>query len=140
MIFQRERTAEDDVRLLSEMVFGTVAMTYRGSSFKVRFRGIHRSLNLQRTIQFSIHTYALLLDPFDEFTTLYHVHKSLPRYRAHHAQAEVGSRPFLVSQLAIPLRHIQLITRLCSSERASDEGLGRSWNLDSNSSIRTPCK
>lgn len=26
---------EDDVNLLSEMVFGTVAMTYRGSSFKV---------------------------------------------------------------------------------------------------------
>ncbi|XP_014480714.1 PREDICTED: folliculin-interacting protein 2 [Dinoponera quadriceps] len=30
-----EKTAEDDVNLLSEMVFGTVAMMYRGSSFKV---------------------------------------------------------------------------------------------------------
>lgn len=34
-MFQPEKTAEDDVSLLSEMVFGTVAMTYRGSSFKV---------------------------------------------------------------------------------------------------------
>ncbi|XP_017884959.1 folliculin-interacting protein 2 [Ceratina calcarata] len=33
--FERERTAEDDVSLLSEMVFGTVAMTYKGSSFKI---------------------------------------------------------------------------------------------------------
>ncbi|XP_011866215.1 PREDICTED: folliculin-interacting protein 2 isoform X3 [Vollenhovia emeryi] len=33
--FERDKTVEDDVSLLSEMVFGTVAMTYRGSSFKV---------------------------------------------------------------------------------------------------------
>lgn len=33
--FERDKTVEDDVNLLSEMVFGTVAMTYRGSSFKV---------------------------------------------------------------------------------------------------------
>ncbi|XP_012540065.2 folliculin-interacting protein 1 isoform X2 [Monomorium pharaonis] len=33
--FERDKTIEDDVNLLSEMVFGTVAMTYRGSSFKV---------------------------------------------------------------------------------------------------------
>ncbi|EFN82828.1 Folliculin-interacting protein 2 [Harpegnathos saltator] len=33
--FESEKIAEDDVNLLSEMVFGTVAMTYRGSSFKV---------------------------------------------------------------------------------------------------------
>ncbi|XP_070525840.1 folliculin-interacting protein 2 isoform X3 [Cardiocondyla obscurior] len=32
---ERDKTIEDDVSLLSEMVFGTVAMTYRGSSFKV---------------------------------------------------------------------------------------------------------
>lgn len=30
-----QNAIEDDVNLLSEMVFGTVAMTYRGSSFKV---------------------------------------------------------------------------------------------------------
>ncbi|KAL6423569.1 hypothetical protein ACFW04_010245 [Cataglyphis niger] len=33
--FERDKIVEDDVNLLSEMVFGTVAMTYRGSSFKV---------------------------------------------------------------------------------------------------------
>ncbi|XP_067216900.1 folliculin-interacting protein 2 isoform X3 [Linepithema humile] len=33
--FERDKTIENDVSLLSEMVFGTVAMTYRGSSFKV---------------------------------------------------------------------------------------------------------
>lgn len=33
--FERDKMIEDDVSLLSEMVFGTVAMTYRGSSFKV---------------------------------------------------------------------------------------------------------
>ncbi|XP_018056120.1 PREDICTED: folliculin-interacting protein 2 isoform X2 [Atta colombica] len=33
--FERDKTVEDDVSLLSEMVFGTVAMTYRGSLFKV---------------------------------------------------------------------------------------------------------
>ncbi|KAL6261448.1 hypothetical protein P5V15_006540 [Pogonomyrmex californicus] len=33
--FERDKIVEDDVSLLSEMVFGTVAMTYRGSSFKV---------------------------------------------------------------------------------------------------------
>ncbi|XP_018339914.1 PREDICTED: folliculin-interacting protein 1 [Trachymyrmex septentrionalis] len=33
--FERDKTIEDDVSLLSEMVFGTVAMTYRGSLFKV---------------------------------------------------------------------------------------------------------
>ncbi|KAF3425295.1 hypothetical protein E2986_04067 [Frieseomelitta varia] len=32
---KRERMAEEDISLLSEMVFGTVAMTYRGSSFKI---------------------------------------------------------------------------------------------------------
>ncbi|XP_024944622.1 uncharacterized protein LOC107271645 isoform X2 [Cephus cinctus] len=33
--YEHEKVARDDVKLLSEMVFGTVAMTYRGPSFKV---------------------------------------------------------------------------------------------------------
>ncbi|XP_066582829.1 folliculin-interacting protein 2 isoform X2 [Prorops nasuta] len=33
--FEPEKNVEDDISLLSEMVFGTVAMTYKGPSFKV---------------------------------------------------------------------------------------------------------
>lgn len=82
--FERERTAEDDVRLLSEMVFGTVAMTYRGSSFKIH---------------------------------------------------SMNSPPCIMCTKVFPAT--EHITRK-QSQRASDEGLGRSWNLDSNSSVRTP--
>nr|XP_031836282.1 folliculin-interacting protein 2 isoform X1 [Nomia melanderi] len=81
--FERERTAEDDVSLLSEMVFGTVAMTYRGSSFKIH------SMNSPSCIM------CTKVFPATEHNTC---------------------KP---------------------SERVSDEGLGRSVNLDSNSSMRT---
>ncbi|KZC05661.1 PREDICTED: folliculin-interacting protein 2 [Dufourea novaeangliae] len=81
--FERERTAEDDVSLLSEMVFGTVAMTYRGPSFKIH------SMNSPSCIMCT---------------------KVFP------ATEHNNCKP---------------------SERVSDEGLGRSVNLDSNSSIRT---
>lgn len=35
-MLQQKKLAYEDVNLLSEMVFGTVAMTYRGPSFKVK--------------------------------------------------------------------------------------------------------
>lgn len=81
--FERQRAAEDDVSLLSEMAFGTVAMTYRGSSFKIH------SMNTPPSIMCT---------------------KIFP------ATEHNVCRP---------------------SERASDEGLGRSVNLDSSSSVRT---
>ncbi|XP_076753461.1 folliculin-interacting protein 1 isoform X1 [Xylocopa sonorina] len=80
--FEREKTAEDDVSLLSEMVFGTVAMTYKGSSFKIH------SMNSPSCIMCT---------------------KVFP------ATEHNVCKP---------------------SERTSDEGLGRSMNMDSNSSMR----
>ncbi|XP_076293678.1 folliculin-interacting protein 2 [Lasioglossum baleicum] len=79
----QEKTAEDDVSLLSEMVFGTVAMTYKGSSFKIH----------------SMHSPSCIMCTKVFPATEHHVYKP--------------------------------------SEKVSDEGLGRSMNLDSNSSIRT---
>ncbi|XP_054005058.1 folliculin-interacting protein 1 isoform X1 [Hylaeus anthracinus] len=81
--FERERTAEDDVSLLSEMVFGTVAMTYRGSSFKIH---------------------------------------------------SMNSPPCIMCTKVFPATEHNACKQ---SERVSDEGLGRSVNLDSNSSMRT---
>ncbi|XP_043258169.1 folliculin-interacting protein 2 [Colletes gigas] len=81
--FERERTAEDDVSLLSEMVFGTVAMTYRGSSFKIH---------------------------------------------------SMNSPPCIMCTKVFPATEHNTCKQ---SERVSDEGLGCSVNLDSNSSMRT---
>lgn len=78
--FERDKTVEDDVSLLSEMVFGTVAMTYRGSSFKVH------SMNSPSCIM------CTKIFPATEHGTCK------------------------------------------TSERASDEGLGRSMHVDSTSS------
>nr|XP_033336597.1 folliculin-interacting protein 2 [Megalopta genalis] len=79
----REKTAEDDVTLLSEMVFGTVAMKYRGSSFKIH---------------------------------------------------SMNSPPCIMCTKVFPATDHNTYK---PSEKVSDEGLGRSMNLDSNSSIRT---
>ncbi|XP_017763183.1 PREDICTED: folliculin-interacting protein 1 isoform X2 [Eufriesea mexicana] len=81
--FERERTAEDDVSLLSEMVFGTVAMTYRGSSFKIH---------------------------------------------------SMNSPSCIMCTKVFPATEHNICKQ---SEKVSDEGLGRSVNLDSNSSMRT---
>ncbi|XP_003702849.1 folliculin-interacting protein 2 isoform X1 [Megachile rotundata] len=81
--FERQKTAEDDVSLLSEMVFGTVAMTYRGSSFKIH---------------------------------------------------SMNSPPCIMCTKVFPATEHNTCKQ---SERVSDEGLGRSVNLDSNSSLRT---
>ncbi|CAK9801973.1 Folliculin-interacting protein 2 [Anthophora plagiata] len=81
--FERERTAEDDVSLLSEMVFGTVAMTYRGSSFKIH---------------------------------------------------SMNSPPCIMCTKVFPATEHNVCKQ---GERVSDEGLGRSVNIDSNSSMRT---
>nr|XP_034192058.1 folliculin-interacting protein 2 isoform X2 [Osmia lignaria]XP_034192059.1 folliculin-interacting protein 2 isoform X2 [Osmia lignaria] len=81
--FEREKTAEDDVSLLSEMVFGTVAMTYRGSSFKIH---------------------------------------------------SMNSPPCIMCTKVFPATEHNTCKQ---SDRVSDEGLGRSVNLDSNSSLRT---
>ncbi|KAG7210913.1 hypothetical protein KM043_016290 [Ampulex compressa] len=81
--FERGRTAEDDVSLLSEMVFGTVAMTYKGSSFKVH---------------------------------------------------SMNTPPCIMCTKIFPATEHNACKQ---SERVSDEGLGRSVNLDSNSSVRT---
>ncbi|XP_076233980.1 folliculin-interacting protein 2 [Calliopsis andreniformis] len=81
--FEKEKTAEDDVSALSEMVFGTVAMTYRGSSFKIH---------------------------------------------------SMKSPSYIMCTKVFPATEHSTCKQ---SERISDEGLGRSLNLDSNSSMRT---
>lgn len=82
-IFEREKISEDDVSLLSEMVFGTVAMTYRGSSFKIH---------------------------------------------------SMNSPSCIMCTKVFPITEHNICKQ---SEKVSDEGLGRSVNFDSNSSMQT---
>ncbi|KAK9300327.1 hypothetical protein QLX08_006881 [Tetragonisca angustula] len=83
-MFERERMAEEDISLLSEMVFGTVAMTYRGSSFKIH---------------------------------------------------SMKSPSCIMCTKVFPATEHNVCKQ--QNEKVSDEGLGRSVNLDSNSSMRT---
>ncbi|XP_033187275.1 folliculin-interacting protein 1 [Bombus vancouverensis nearcticus] len=83
-MFEQERMAEDDVSLLSEMVFGTVAMTYRGSSFKIH---------------------------------------------------SMNSSSCIMCTKVFPATEHNICKQ--QTEKVSDEGLGRSVNLDSNPSMRT---